>query len=161
MQEQKKITYTPLQALQKIKIYCAYQERCHSEVETKLYLYGLTTTEVGECICTLIEENYLNEERYAIAYAGGKCRINHWGKQKISYTLKQKKVSDYCIKKALLQITDDDYEKAYAKNELVALASAKGEKNSYTKKRKISDYLRSRGYETYLIQETLKNMRVK
>ena len=92
--------FTPEQAIPKIKQYCAYQERCHAEVKDKLYSFGLHRKDVDEIIVLLIGENYLNEERFAIHYAGGKFRINHWGKNKIKQALKQKRVSDYCIKKA-------------------------------------------------------------
>src|SRR6201996_8784258 len=89
------------QALQKARHYCGYQERCHSEVKEKLYSFGLHKKEVEEALSTLIEENYLNEERFAIQYAGGHFRLKQWGKVKIRYELKQRQVSDYCIKKAL------------------------------------------------------------
>ena len=59
-------------ALEKIKQYCAYQERCHSEVRNKLYGFGLNSEEIETIISTLIQENFLNEERFALAYAGGK-----------------------------------------------------------------------------------------
>ena len=92
---------TKEQALQKIKHYCAYQERCHNEVKEKLYNLGVWKKEHDEIIATLIEENYLNEERFAIAFAGGRFRIKKWGRVKIKYELKQKQVSDYCIKKSI------------------------------------------------------------
>jgi len=89
--------FTPQQALPKAKNYCAYQERCHSEVKDKLYGFGLNKNETEQIISTLIEENYLNEERFAISFAGGHFRIKNWGRIKIKIALKQKKVSDYCI----------------------------------------------------------------
>ena len=90
--------FTPQQALPKAKHYCAYQERCHSEVKDKLYGFGLTTPEVNEIVSRLIEENYLNEERFAILFAGGHFRTKKWGRVKIAYALKQKQVSAYSIK---------------------------------------------------------------
>ena len=92
------------QAWEKIKPYCAYQERCHREVKEKLYGYGLYGHDVEQIISRLIEENYLNEERFAVAYAGGHSRIKKWGKIKITQALRQKGVSAYCIKKALQSI---------------------------------------------------------
>src|SRR4051812_46894646 len=106
MQVQK---FTPQQAFSKIKNYCAYQERCHSEVKEKLFSYGLAKNDVEELICKLVVENYLNEERFAIQFAGGKFRIKQWGKTKIRYELRQKQVSEYCIKKALSLIEDSAY----------------------------------------------------
>ena len=80
---------TPKQAFPKIKQFCAYQERCHSEVKEKLYGYGLNKDDVEELISKLIEENYLNEERFAIVFAGGKFRSKNWGKVKIKYELNE------------------------------------------------------------------------
>lgn len=118
----------------KIKHYCAYQERSHKEVKEKLFSFGLYKTEVETLIVQLIEENYLNEERFAIAYAGGKFRIKLWGRQKIKYALKQKQVSDYCIKKALMAIDNDEYLNASKKLAAEKLATLKTEKNLLNKK---------------------------
>ena len=95
----------------KIKIakYCTYQERAHKEVEQKLYSLGITSTKVQELLAWLITENYVNEERYATSFAGGKFRIKKWGKIKISRHLEQKKVSQYNIDKALSLIDDKEY----------------------------------------------------
>ena len=106
---------TPQQALPKAKHYCAYQERCHSEVKEKLYGFGLNKMEAEQIISKLIEENYLNEERFAILYAGGHFRTKHWGRVKIKYELKKKMVSEYCIKKALASINSADYIKTLNK----------------------------------------------
>ena len=107
--------FTPEQAVPKIKQYCAYQERCHSEVRDKLYSFGLHKNDVEEIISTLITENYLNEERFAIHFAGGKFRMKQWGKIKIKQALKYKQVSDYCIRKALKEIDAHEYEKTFQK----------------------------------------------
>ena len=123
--------FTPEQSLQKIKQYCAYQERCHAEVRDKLYSFGLHKNEVEEIISTLITENYLNEERFAIHFAGGKFRMKQWGKIKIKQALKYKQVSDYCIKKALKEIDVDEYEKTFQKLTQQKLKSLKGEKNIF------------------------------
>jgi regulatory protein len=82
-------------AWQKIKHYCAYQERSHAEAREKLYSFGLYRQEVETLLSQLIEENYLNEERFAVAFAGGKFRMKQWGKTKIKYELQQKRVSAY------------------------------------------------------------------
>ena len=97
------------QALPQVKQFCVYRERCHSEVKEKLYSLGLYKNDVEQLMAQLIEENYLNEERFAKQYAGGKFRMNHWGKVKITYELKQKQVSAYNIRRALQAITDADY----------------------------------------------------
>jgi regulatory protein len=147
--------FTPQQSLPKIKQYCAYQERCHSEVRDKLYSFGLHQDEIEEIIYTLITENYLNEERFAILYAGSKFRLKQWGKIKIKQSLKLKQISDYCIKKALKEIDDKDYKKAFQKLAEQKLKTLKVEKNVFIKKRKLQDFLLHKGFENELIREAL------
>src|SRR5436190_15104498 len=106
---------TKEQALQKLKHYCAYQERCHSEVKEKLYQLGIWEKNHDEIIAALIQENYLNEERFALAFAGGKFRISQWGREKIKQALKQRQVSDYCIRKALKEVDERTYQKTLEK----------------------------------------------
>ncbi len=145
-------------AFRKIKHYCAYQERAHAEVKQKLYGYGLYKNEVEELISQLIEENYLNEERFAIAFAGGKFRIKQWGKTKIKYELAQKQVSAYCIKKALASISDEDYEKTLAKLVSDKLKTLKGEKNIFVKKSKLQNYLVGKGYEFGVVGKVVRGI---
>ena len=139
--------------LQKIRHYCSYQERCHSEVRTKLYSLGVWKKDVEEIISRLIEEDYLNEERFAMQFAGGKFRIKQWGRVKIKYELKQKQVSEYCIRKALEQIDDASYRQTLRKIALNKWEGLYGEKNIFIKKRKLQDYLLQKGYETFLVNE--------
>ena len=147
--------FTPQQSVPKIKQYCAYQERCHAEVRDKLYSFGLNKIEVEEIISELITENYLNEERFAIHYAGGKFRMKQWGKNKIKQSLKFKQVSDYCIKKALKEIDDKEYEKTFLKLTELKLKALKSEKNIFIKKRKLQDFLLMKGYESEMIREVV------
>jgi regulatory protein len=148
-------TFTPEQAVPKIKQYCAYQERCHAEVRDKLYSFGLHKNEVEEIISTLITENYLNEERFAIHFAGGKFRMKQWGKIKIKQALKFKQVSDYCIRKALKEIDAHEYEKTFQKLVQQKLKTLKSEKNIFIKKRKLQDFLLQKGFETQLVREAV------
>jgi regulatory protein len=148
---------TKEQALQKLKHYCAYQERCHSEVKEKLYSLGVWKKEHDEITARLIEENYLNEERFAIAFAGGKFRIKQWGRVKIKYELKQKQVSDYSIKKALKQIDEEDYMKVLGKLAKEKFASLKSEQY-LVRKKKTMDYLFQRGFEGELVNESIKTI---
>ena len=150
--------FTPEQSLPKIKQYCAYQERCHSEARDKLYSFGLHKKEVEEIISTLISENYLNEERFAIHFAGGKFRMKQWGKVKIKQALKFKKVSDYCIRKALKEIDTKEYERIFQKLAEQKLKTLKGEKNIFIKKRKLQDFLMQRGFESGLIRNVVNNI---
>ena len=151
---------TKEQALQKLKHFCAYQERCHSEVREKLYNLGIWKKDHDEIIASLIEENYLNEERFAIAYAGGKFRIKQWGRVKIKYELKQKDVSEYCIKKALKQIDQQEY--LGALNKLVTKKYAELKKDQYlVRKKKTIDHLIRKGFEAGLINAALDKIRVR
>lgn len=145
-------------AWQKIKHYCSYQERGHAETREKLYSYGLYRHEVETLLSQLIEENYLNEERYAIALAGGKFRMKQWGRVKIKYELQLKKVSPYCIKKALAAIDEKDYEATLQKLAASKLATLKSEKNIFIKKTKLRNYLLQKGFEPALIMAIVNNI---
>ena len=149
---------TKEQALQKLRHYCSYQERCHSEVKTKLYQLGVNKTLWDEMIADLIEGNYLNEERFAIAFARGKFKMNHWGKRKIEYALKEKFISDYCIKKAMKEISENDYAEILDKLAREKYDSMKGEQN-HVRRKKTMDYLVGRGFEGILINKTLEEFR--
>ena len=142
------------QALQKLKHYCGYQDRSHSEVKEKLYSLGVWKKDHDEIMATLIEENYLNEERFAMAFAGGKFRMKQWGRVKIKYELKQRQVSEYSIKKALKQINEEEYMDSLKKLADERYASLKGEQYLVRKKKTI-DYLMQKGYEPGLIQMVL------
>jgi len=150
------LTYS--QALQRIKSYCAYQERCHSEVRKKLFSFKQTSQEIDTIISELIKENYLNEERFAIEFAGGKFRMKKWGKNRIAMALKQKEISDYCIQKALKQIEDKDYDKTFKALAEKKRISLKSEKNIFIRKRKIRDYLIAKGYSFDLINKYLNQL---
>lgn len=139
-------------ALQKIRQYCAYQERNHREVKEKLYGYGLYKDEVEALLSQLIEENFLNEERYAIAFAGGKFRIKDWGKVKIKAALKQQQVSDYCIRKALSEIDEGEYLKKLEKLFETKKQTLRSEKNIFVKKKKLYMFLLQKGYEAEMVK---------
>ena len=145
-----KKSLTKEQALQKMKHYCSYQERCHSEVVEKLYELGVWKKEHDEILSNLIEESYLNEERFAIAFARGRFNIKQWGRVKIKYELKQKRVSEYSIKKALSGIEEATYLSVLKKLADTKYAALKGEQYMVRKK-KTMDYLMGKGYEMNLI----------
>ncbi len=141
---------TKEQALQKLRHYCAYQERSHSEVQQKLRELGIRKPDQDEIVSSLIEDDYLNEERFAIQFAGGKFRMNDWGRKKILYALREKRVSDYNINKALQSIDEETYQKT-----LQDLAEKKYEllkdEQPADRKKKTVDYLLQKGYEYELI----------
>ncbi len=149
MDDRKKI-YDKKSAKVKIEQYCAYQERSQQEVRDKLYDMGLHKEDVENIITELIDNNFLNEERFATTFARGKFRIKHWGRIKIKQHLKLKKVGDYCIKKALALIDPNDYEKT-----IIQLIEKKNrelkEKDAYIKKQKVIRYVVSRGFETDIV----------
>ena len=143
-------------ALAKAEHYCAYQERSQQEVRDKLYEWGLHNAQVENLIVQLIQTNFLNEARFANAYAQGKFNQKGWGKQKIKQGLKFKKVSDVLIKKALNTIDDDDYSSTL-KQILEKKARLLGEKDPFKKRYKLHQYALSRGYENDIISDILKN----
>ncbi len=147
------------QALPQIKQYCIYRERCHSEVKEKLYSFGLYKKEVEQLISQLTEEKYLNEENFAIQFAGGKFRMNQWGKVKIKHALRQKQVSEYSIKKALKEINATDYKRTLHKLAAQKLKTLKSETNIFSKKKKLQDYLLQKGYDITLIADAINDLR--
>lgn len=149
---------TKEQAWQKIKHYCAYQERSHNEVKNKLYGFGLYKSEVEELLSKAIEEDYLNEERFAEMFAGGKFRMKHWGKVKILYELRQKGVSSYNINRALKAIPDEDYRKCLQKLAGEKWNALQGE-HPLSRQAKTTSYLQQKGYELPLIQQTVQAIR--
>jgi len=146
---------TPAQALIRAQLSCAYQERCQQEMRNKLYEWGLYSDAVENIIADLITTNYLNEERFSKTYAGGKFRIKKWGRIKIKIELKKRKISAYCIKKAMEEIEDKDYIQTL--KQLISKKSKeiKGGK-SQVRNYKIAQYAASRGFEQDLIWDILK-----
>lgn len=141
-------------ALQKLRHYCAYQERSHYEVQQKLWDLKIPRTFHDEILAALIEDDYLNEERFAIQFAGGRFRLKDWGRKKIYYALKEKQVSDYCIKKALNAIDEEDYRKKLKTLAEKKYALLKNEQYLVRRKKTI-DYLMQKGYEPDLINKAL------
>lgn len=148
---------TKEQAYQKLKHYCAYQDRCHSEVKTKAYSFGMKKTDVEELTSGLIEEGCLHEERFARSFAGGKFRMKQWGRNKIRAELKKKQVSSYCIATALDEIDDAKYKETLHKLAIKRWNSVKGAgTNLFIKMSKTRDFLTLKGYESPLIANEIK-----
>lgn len=140
--------------------YCQYQPRSHKEVRNKLYELGCTTPEVEDQLTDLVQYGLLNEENYARAIARGKFRMKQWGRRKIVEQLKMQQVSDYCIKKALTEIDEDEYLQTLRSLTAKKLKELKSEKNIFIRKQKMYRYLQQKGYESELangaINEILK-----
>lgn len=134
--------------------YCVYQERSQQEVRDKLYTYGLHHDEVEEAISDLIVDGFINEERFAIAYAGGKFRVKGWGRRKIMQGLKRHRISEYCVKKGLAEIDPDDYYETLLKHTQKKLPSVKGA-STYIIKGKLMQYLVGKGFEMDLIRDAV------
>lgn len=152
-----KKTLTKEQAYQKLKHYCAYQDRSHSEVKTKAYSLGMKRTDVEELTSRLIEEGCLHEERFARSFAGGKFRMKQWGKNKIRAELQKKQVSSYCIAAALDEIDDADYKDTLHKLAIKRWNSIKGAGiNLFVKMSKTRNFLISKGYELGLVANEIR-----
>jgi regulatory protein len=142
--------------LKKMQHYCAYQERCHSQVRYKLLEIGARGLLVEQIISALINENYLNEQRFAEVYAGGKFRILDWGKVKIKQALMQKQVSTYCIQKALQSIDMDDYTSTINKLCEKKWNTLPKGNNKLARIQKLKNYLVQKGYESSVITQAVK-----
>jgi regulatory protein len=142
------------EALNKIFRYCAYQERSHQEVKNKLFEYGLQVNQVDEILSYLITEGFLNEERYAKAFAGGKFRMMKWGKLKIQRELESAGVSPRNIARGLAEIDNRDYSKTII-NLLKKKSSQVTDKNIYVKKNKVARFVIGKGYESDMVWEAV------
>ncbi|CAM2858914.1 regulatory protein RecX [Flavobacterium frigoris] len=152
-----KEVYSIKEATNKIEHYCAYQERCHEEVVSKLWSMKLDSQEIDEIIVYLIGSNFLNESRFACSFARGKHRIKHWGNIRIVNELKFRKISTYNINLALKEITTEEYTATFH-----SLAERHWETiretNSLKKRKKFCDYLLRRGFESNLVYEKVKDL---
>ncbi len=149
---------TPDSAWPKIKHFCGYRERCHYEVREKLFGMKLAKKDVDTLLSRLIEEGYLNEERFAIQFAGGHFRQKKWGKVKIVYELRQKRVSEAIIKKALKELQGEDYSGVLKKLAEAKWKSLKSEQYLNRQAKTIA-YLARKGYEMPMITEMIRKIR--
>ncbi len=140
--------------VEKMRKYCLYRDRCHFDVRSKLIKEKIYGDELEEIISILIEEDFLNEERFAKSFSVGKFRQNKWGRIKIELELKRRKVSSYCIKKGLEEIDEEEY--------LSVLESLWDKKfksidnaDLYIKKQKVIRYLINKGFEISLINNLI------
>jgi regulatory protein len=147
-----KQTYTIKEAQLALEHFCSYQERTHREVADKLYKMGMIPEVADEITISLMQNNFLNEERFAKAFAGGKFRINKWGKIKIKQALLQKGVSSRNIEIGLAEINEEDYRQTI--RDLIEKKSPTIKaKNTFEKKQKLLKYLRQKGFEINLVLE--------
>lgn len=155
MPKPKYLTYQ--EALSKLEHYCAYQERCHHDVRYKLVSLGIKGDELEQIISELVQEKYLDETRYAKAFARGKLRMNNWGWRKISLALKRKQIPAYDLEQARKEIVSEGYEQILEtvlrkKNEKLRDASL------FDRKRKLFQFAYGRGFESELISRVLSDL---
>lgn len=152
-----KEVYSLKDVIQKIEHYCAYQERCHEEVVSKLWSMKLNSSEIDEVVVHLIEQNFLNESRFACSFARGKHRIKHWGKIRIINELKMRHINQTLINIALKEITPEEYVETFY---LLSERHWKSltEKNTLKKRKKFCDYMLRRGFESNLVYEKVREL---
>lgn len=152
--KEKQLKHSPKQELEKIKRWCAYQERSHFETRMKLRKAGLNETQISDILSELISENYLNEERFARAFAGGKFRIKHWGLSKIKTELKKHGVSEPNIQLALQSIDEEKYN-ITLRELLNKKIGQNTTKSHFQIKALVYRYLLSKGYEPDRVMEEI------
>ena len=154
---QNKRVYKISVAKSRIKSYCALQDRCQWDVRQRLSEWGLLESTKDILMIELINDEFIDEERYARSFCRGKFKIKKWGKRKIEFELKKKKISSVCIKKGMEEIDLKEYLKqlnnqAEKKNKLIK------DKNHFNRKSKLAKYLIDKGYESNLVWEEIKEM---
>ena len=143
---QRKQQATPAEALKKAERFCAYQDRCHQEVRRKLYDLGLYGEDVDHVMAQLIEDRFLDEERFARSYARGKFRMKKWGRQRIERELKSRQVSAYCIRKGLSEIDEAAYAKTLRELLTERLERKGADLHPYARRGMLVDYALRKGY---------------
>ena len=153
-----KKTYTLEEATSRLESYCAYQERCHKEVRQKLWEMKMIPKAQEIIILHLLKHNFLNESRFAQAFARGKFNHKKWGKQRIIRELKFRDISKYNIDLGLKEISEEDYTNTFntlAEKRFLQLSS---EKNLQKKRKKFTDYLLYRGWESFLVYDKVREL---
>jgi len=142
------------QALKKLEKYCIYQDRCQQEVRNKLASLKIYGNEADEILIELIQNNFVNEERFAKAFVSGKYKLKRWGRKLIVQKLKQKKISEQCIKIGLKQIDENQYVQnlKYLIKKKAALLKTD---SNYKIKMKLANYVLRKGYEQDMVWQVL------
>ena len=152
-----KKSFSTVEVRSKLEHFCAYQERCYYEVEQKLFDFQLSTSEREAILIYLIENNYINEERFASIYTQSKLHQKKWGKVRIKIELKARKISEYLINKSLKEIDDEEYFRTFetlAEKHWDSIL----ERNSLKKNKKFCDFLLRKGWEKELVYAKVKDL---
>ena len=151
-------TYTVDEAKARLESYCAYQERCHKEVKQKLMEMKMIPEAQELIILHLLKHNFLNESRFAQAFAKGKFNHKKWGKQRIIRELKFRDISKYNIDLGLKEISEEDYTNTFNTLAEKRFLQLKAEKNLQNKRKKFADYLLYRGWESFLVWDKVREL---
>lgn len=148
------------EAISKLERYCAYQERCHYEVRSKLLSLKVYGDDLEEVMAHLVSENFLNEERFARSFVRGKHRLKSWGPIKILNELKKRQISDYCIRKGMEEISDEEFY-----NTLLGLLNKRLgilpiELSTAIKHNKLFKHAQSKGYRSQQVSSALKSLKI-
>ena len=148
---------TPDQVLDKMAKYCAYQERCVKDVRDKLKTFDLPQTEKDKIIDYLLDNRFVNNERFAKSFVRGKVNQSGWGLNKIRYHLMQKGIAKELIDEALGQTDEEVYRQRLIDILRTKAKTVKAE-NNVEKKRKLAAYAMQKGFEGSLVWEVLKEL---
>ena len=154
--DKKSKAYTVNQIKIKMEHYCAYQDRCHYDVEKKMREFFLIPEARDEILLSLMSEKFLDEERFAKSFARGRFRIKHWGRRKITQELKKRNISEYLIKEGLKEIDASEYYTTIEKLIEKKKTSVKA-KNDYELRNKLISFMLNKGFEYELVNEVLNN----
>jgi len=135
---------------ERIRHYCAIMDRCQFQVINKLKSYGVSNALTDEILIELIQNNYVDEERFARSYCSGKFKIKRWGRKKIAFELSKLKVSKSCIELGMTEIDNVDYIDTITHLIHKKLSLLK-DKNTFTRKKKVVDYMLRKGFESDIV----------
>ena len=153
------IELTEEQIMQKLESFCAYRERCESEIKQKMYALQVPTSDYETYLNHLKENNFFNEERFANAFAYGKNAIKKWGRKKIAMELQSKNIDTQKINQSLLHIDEGMY-LLKLEDILAKKSKAIKETDAYKKKQKLIQFAMQKGYEYEIISEALKHISI-
>lgn len=155
--ESGKNSWSQEEAFEKLTTFCAYQDRCSWEIRRKLYEKGIKDEPAEKIIAELVKEEFVNEERYAIAFARGKFRLKKWGRNRIRMELKMREISEALIRKGLAEIDPEEYYDTLLSQSEKKWRSTH-ESDSFKKKYKVTQYMIMKGFEMDLVKEAIENL---